>query len=87
MRYSVLSFAIAPLALLSFGGLEAKAHQAVGYSESITCAYIGNDRMMRAALGCPVINTPHSPQVTESLICAYVGYDRIYRALLECPML
>ena len=86
MRFSILSFAIAPLAFLSFGGLEAKAYPTVGYTESITCAAIGNDRMMRAAWGCPVINTSHSPQVTESLMCAYVGNDRIYRALLGCPI-
>ena len=61
MRYSILGFAIAPLAFLSFGGLGAKAHQAVSYSESITCAAIGNDRMMRAALGCPVMDLPSPP--------------------------
>lgn len=89
MRISALSFALAPLALVSIGGLEAKAYPMGGQSESITCALIGNDRMTRAMLGCPrVIGTGGGNGVAppESITCALIGDDRLMRAGFGCSM-
>ena len=89
MRIYVLSFALAPLALLSIGGLKAKAYPMSGHSESITCAMVGNDRMMRAALGCPMeigMGGGRGVAPPESITCAMVGNDRMMRAALGCSM-
>lgn len=93
MRLAALGFACAPLALLALGSLETKAYPVYpmgGYSESITCAAVGDDRMLRAALGCPRIIPVAQPGgimvAPESIPCAAIGDDRMMRAALGCPM-
>ncbi len=51
MRSAFFGIVIAPLDLLG-AGHEAKAFSMHAHSESVTCAAVGNDRMMRAVLGC-----------------------------------
>ena len=52
MRGALLGLLVAPLALFA-PGHEAKAFPLYGASESVTCAAVGDDRITRAALGCP----------------------------------
>lgn len=95
MRLAALGFACAPLALLALGSLESKAYPVYpvcGYSESITCAAVGDDRMLRATLGFPriiPISQPRGDGIVvgpESISCAAVGDDRMMRTVLGCPV-
>ena len=93
MRIAAFGFSLAPLALLSTVGLQSNAYPAyptVGYAEPMTCAAAGDNRMLRAALGCPIYYHVTSPVGVvvgpESIACAAVGNDRILRAALGCPM-
>ena len=96
MRTALLGLLAAPLALLS-SGVESKAYPAMDYVEPLECAVIGNDRVMRSALGCPtmvpvaqlIVVEAHS----EPLECAVIGNNRMrfdwqpmMRAALGCPM-
>ena len=94
MRSAFFGIVIAPLALLG-AGHEAKAFPLHSHSESVPCAAVGNDRMMRAALGCPsaayVLPSVGGPFIrvqgpSESLMCAVAGNDRMMRAVLGCSM-
>ena len=93
MRAALLGLIAAPLALMG-AGHEANAYPFYGQTESVTCAAAGNDRMLRAALGCPTtryVPTNQGPYITvsgpsESVMCAAAGNDRMLRAVLRCPM-
>ena len=88
MRAALLGLLTAPVALLSTG-VESKAYPAMHYSEPLECAVVGNDRVIRAALGCPAIVPVSQPIFvgvqSESVECAIVGSNRMMRAALGCP--
>ena len=92
MRAALLGTLFAPLALFA-PGQEAKAFTMHGPSQSIMCAAAGNDRMIRATLGCPSLvyiptTTPGAiiqiSGPSESIMCAAAGNDRMMRTVLGC---